>query len=71
MNGCLKEFDELAQLFVRNSGKDRSKILNETQEKIASLEKKDIDAMVIGKKYLKIMKKTVILAVRIGMNLIV
>ena len=54
--GCLSEFDELAQLFVRNSrsGKDRHKIIEETIKLIDSCE--DEGRVQIGKMYLRIMK---------------
>ena len=54
--GCLSEFDELAQLFVRNSrsGKDRHKIIEETIKLIDLCE--DEGRVQIGKMYLRIMK---------------
>ena len=55
--GCLDEFDELAQLFARNSGKDRRKIMQQTEELIQSYLYSDVtDKANTGQKYLKIMK---------------
>jgi len=54
--GCLSDFDELAQSFIRNSksGKDRYKIIAETEKMIESLDgESNIQS---GKMYLKIMK---------------
>merc|ERR1719266_107279 len=52
-DGCIKELDELAAIFVRNSGKDQNKIIQQSQEIIDHLVDKEANS---GKKYLKVMK---------------
>jgi endoplasmic reticulum protein 29 len=56
--GRIKEFDELAHIFARNSGKDRLKVIKQTEELIQTLTKEDklSSSAQMGKKYLKIMK---------------
>ena len=54
--GCLKEYDELAEKFSKNTGigsKDRDKIIKQTETLIETQNEGESN---IGKKYLKIMK---------------
>lgn len=53
--GCVKTFDELAEFFGRNSGKDQLQAIKQIQEKISQ---SDDEKARIGEKYLKIMKIT-------------
>lgn len=52
--GCLKQFDELAIIFAKNSGKDRMKVIRQMEEMISK--QQDEEEAEVGKKYLKIMK---------------
>ena len=53
LDGCVKEFDELAAIFTRNSGKDQLKVIQQTEDQI---KKFDGEKASIGKRYLKVMK---------------
>lgn len=51
--GCNKDLDELAGMFMRNSGKDREKIIQQTKDMVEDLKANDPQAH----KYLNIMNQ--------------
>ena len=51
--GCIKELDELANMYCQNSGKDQLKIIQQSGEIIEKLDDTDLP---FGRRYLKIMK---------------
>ena len=52
--GCIKELDELAATFSRNTGKDQQKIIQQVEKIVKNY--KSTPEISVGKRYLKIMK---------------
>jgi len=51
--GCIKELDEIAEFFARNSGKDQLQAIKQVEDLVDEFEQ---DKAKVGQKYLKIMK---------------